>query len=55
MRYWTARSMQTSRLGPYSRLDVPKRYNLRGWCWAIGYGVAIGALLYLVVAVRAGA
>jgi hypothetical protein len=40
--------------GPYARLHVePKRYNLRGWAWAIAYGMPIGALLYLVVLVRA--
>ncbi|MBN3848663.1 hypothetical protein G3N58_17800 [Paraburkholderia sp. Ac-20342] len=49
------RSLQTSKFGAYARLDVPKRYKLRGWCWAIGYGIAIGVMFYLVVGFRAGA
>ncbi|MFM0141790.1 hypothetical protein [Paraburkholderia sp. RL18-085-BIA-A] len=41
--------------GPYAQLHIPpKRYNLRGWCWAIGYGIGIGALLYVVVLVKVG-
>jgi hypothetical protein len=41
--------------GPYAQLHIPpKRYNLRGALWAVGYGIGIGALLYVVVLVRVG-
>lgn len=41
--------------GPYAQLHVPpKRYNVRGWAWAIAYGAGIGIFWWLCVAVRAG-
>lgn len=41
--------------GPYATLHIPpKRYNLRGWAWAIGYGVSVGIVLYFVLLVRVG-
>lgn len=39
--------------GPGAHLYVqPKRYNVRGTAWAVAYGVAIGALFYLIVLVK---
>jgi hypothetical protein len=41
--------------GAYAQLHIPpKRYNLRGALWAVGYGIGIGVLLYVVVLVRVG-
>jgi hypothetical protein len=49
------RSLQTSKFGPYSRLTVEQpKYSPKAWAWAIGYGIATGISLWLVVAIRVG-
>lgn len=49
------RTLQSSNFGPYAQLHIPpKRYGLRGALWAIGYGIGIGVLLYVVLLVRVG-
>jgi hypothetical protein len=41
--------------GAYAQLHIPpKRYNLRGALWAVGYGICLGVFLYVVVLVRVG-
>jgi hypothetical protein len=41
--------------GPYAQLHVERKRSLKGWLWAIGYGLVVGAFLYLVLLVRVGA
>ena len=48
------RSLQTSKFGPYSQLTVEQKHGIKGWLWAIAYGVAIGAGWWALVAIRAG-
>ena len=49
------RTLQSSKFGPYSRLSVEAKYNIRGMAWAIAYGVGVGIFFWLVVALRVGA
>lgn len=51
----TPRTLQGSRFGPYSRLTVEQKYNANGWAWAIGYGLVIGSIWFVIVAIKAGA
>lgn len=42
--------------GPTAKLHVePEKTPLRAYFWMVAYGVAIGAVLYLIVAIKAGA
>jgi hypothetical protein len=42
--------------GPYARLHVePEKTPLSAYFWMATYGVAVGALFYLIVAIKAGA
>jgi hypothetical protein len=53
----TPRSLSSSKFGPYARLSVERRKGLlegaKNWAFAIGLGVFIGTVLYLVVLVKA--
>ena len=51
----TARTLQTSKFGPYSRLHVERRSAAKSWLYAIGCGVAVGCAWWICVALRAGA
>lgn len=50
----TPRSLNAA-FGPYSKLHVEKQSTLRGWLYAIAYGIAVGAVWYGIVALKAGA
>lgn len=42
--------------GPYAKLHVEqKKTPLRAYFWMVAYGVAVGSILYLIVAIKAGA
>jgi len=41
------RTLQTSKFGPYSTLDVGRKHGLKQWVWAIALGMAIGAGWYI--------
>jgi len=50
-----ARTMSDA-FGPYAKLHVePEKTPLRAYFWMVAYGVAIGSILYLIVAIKAGA
>jgi hypothetical protein len=52
--YRTERTMNEA-MGPYAQLTVkPVKHIAKSWAWSIGTGLAVGAFLYLVVAIRAG-
>ena len=40
--------------GPYAKLHVKERRTAQGWLWAIGYGIAVGVFLWVVVLVKVG-
>jgi hypothetical protein len=52
--YRTARSLCEA-FGPYAELQPERKESRKAWAWAIGYGIAIGVIWYLTVAIRAGA
>lgn len=42
--------------GPAAKLHVePEKTPLRAYVWMLAYGITVGAGLYLLVAIRAGA
>lgn len=52
--YQVHRSLRDA-CGPNAQLHVEPEYGIAGWLWAAAYGVGVGTLLYLAVALRAGA
>ena len=52
--YQVHRSLRDA-CGPKARLQVEPEYDITDWLLVAVYGIGIGALWYLAVALRAGA
>lgn len=52
--YRTPRTLQSSKFGAYSKLDVPRRHaRVTQWFWVLAYGGSIGFLWYVILLIRA--
>ena len=40
--------------GPYAELHVERKRSAQGWLWAIGYGIAVGVFLWVVLLIKVG-
>jgi uncharacterized membrane protein len=52
-RYRTARTLVED-FGPNAKLHVERKSEARSWLYAIGSGIAVGAIWWLIVALRVG-
>lgn len=40
--------------GPYAKLHVQRNGGAKGWFWALGYGIAVGVFLWVVLLIKVG-
>jgi len=50
----TARTLQTSKFGPYAQLSVKRRSEAKSWLYVVGCGVAVGCVWWISLALGAG-